>query len=91
MTCRYGIFYNQAVTIFVRALELYPRDAEIHFNLGVTLQALGKAQEAARRFTTALEVNPQVLLGFCSGRKHKPRVRALLLEPSPLCALLCVY
>lgn len=51
----------QAVEVFHRALELHPRDAEIHYNMGVTLQTLGMAQEAAQSFTTVLGVDPQVI------------------------------
>lgn len=57
---------RQAVPLFSRALELYPQDADIHFNLGVTLQMLGMAQQAGQRFTSALECNPQVSILFCS-------------------------
>lgn len=54
----------QAVAVFHRALELHPRDAEIHYNMGVTLQTLGMAQEAAQSFTTVLSVNPQVTFNY---------------------------
>lgn len=50
----------QAVAVFRRALEIHPRDAEIYYNMGVTLQTLGMAQEAAQSFTTVLDINPQV-------------------------------
>lgn len=53
---------KQALQVFVRALELYPRDAAIHFNLGVSLQSLGMVQEAAQHFTAALASNPKVTL-----------------------------
>lgn len=52
--------WNQAVDIFTRALEVYPGDAEINYNLGVTQQALGKAQNAAQNFVSALKTDPQV-------------------------------
>lgn len=50
----------QAVTVYTRALGLYPGDAEIGYNLGVSLQALGRAQEAAQRFAAVIETDPQV-------------------------------
>ena len=50
----------QAAVVFRRALELHPRDAEINYNMGVALQTLGMAQEAAQSFTTVLDINPQV-------------------------------
>lgn len=46
--------------MFSRALELYPQDAEIHYHMGIALQTLGKVQEAARSFMTALGLDPQV-------------------------------
>lgn len=39
---------------------MYPGDAEINYNLGVTLQALGEAQKAAQCFASVLNINPQV-------------------------------
>lgn len=51
---------DQAVKVFARALEVYPGDAEVNYNLGVTQQALGKAQNAAQNFVSALETDPQV-------------------------------
>ncbi|CAN0203505.1 unnamed protein product, partial [Ectocarpus fasciculatus] len=50
---------DEAVTVFTKALGLYPGDAEISYNLGVSLQALGKAQEAAQRFAAVIETDPQ--------------------------------
>ncbi|CAN0545744.1 unnamed protein product, partial [Ectocarpus sp. 8 AP-2014] len=39
-----------------------PGDAEISYNLGVSLQALGRAQAAAQRFAAVIETDPQVSL-----------------------------
>ncbi|CAM9712143.1 unnamed protein product, partial [Ectocarpus sp. 13 AM-2016] len=50
---------DEAVTVFTRALGLYPGDAEISYNLGVSLQALGRAQAAAQRFASVIETDPQ--------------------------------
>lgn len=52
--------WNQAVDVFTRALEVYPGDAEVNYNLGVTQQALGKAQDAAQSFASTLKTDPQV-------------------------------
>ena len=54
------MYWNQAVDVFTRALEVYPGDAEVNYNLGVAQQALGKAQNAAQNFASALETDPQV-------------------------------
>lgn len=59
MAC-YTMHWNQAVSAFTRALGVFPGDAETNYNLGVTLQALGKAQKAAQSFASVLEINPQV-------------------------------
>ncbi|CAM9596349.1 unnamed protein product [Ectocarpus sp. 4 AP-2014] len=50
---------DEAVTVFTRAVGLYPGDAEISYNLGVALQALGRAQAAAQRFAAVIETDPQ--------------------------------
>lgn len=52
--------WNQAVDVFTRALEVYPEDAEVSYNLGVAQQALGKAQNAAQSFASTLKADPQV-------------------------------
>lgn len=54
------IHWAQAVSMFTRALGIYPGDAEINYNLGVTLQVLGKAQKASQTFASVLDINPQV-------------------------------
>lgn len=48
------------MNVFIRALEMYPEDAELNFKLGVTQQTLGKAQNAAQSFASTLRADPQV-------------------------------
>jgi predicted TPR repeat methyltransferase len=47
-----------AITLFERALELWPDFAEAHNNLGVLLQAQGQPDQAARQFERALALDP---------------------------------
>lgn len=62
--------WNQAVGVFARALEVYPGDTEVNYNLGVTQQALGRAQNAAQSFASALKADPQVWASLdLGGRK----------------------
>ena len=41
-----------------RLWELSPRDAELHSNQGITLQKLGKLDEAEEGFKRAIELEP---------------------------------
>lgn len=59
---------KQAADVFSRALEVYPGDAEINFNQGVSQKTLGKAQSAAYYFTSALKADPQVCVPMSDAR-----------------------
>lgn len=50
----------QAAASFQRALAFHPRDAELHYNLGVCLEALGMADAAAQSFEASLAIDPKV-------------------------------
>lgn len=52
--------WDQAMAHFRRALALAERP-ELHFNLGVTLCALGQEEEGLRHLGRAVELNPAVL------------------------------
>lgn len=54
------MLWNQAVDVLTWALEVYPGDAEVNYNLGVEQQALGKAQNAEQNFADTLKTDPQV-------------------------------
>ncbi len=57
--------WDEAEAELRRALSLHPDRAEWHFNLGLTLEAAGRNEDARRAFADALElepVDPQVML-----------------------------
>ncbi len=60
--------WDQAAGVFSRALEVYPGDAEISFNHGVSQKTLGKAQSAAHYFASALKADPQVCFPMSGAR-----------------------
>ena len=47
---------NESLPSMQKAVELSPRDAELHSNLGITLQKLGKLDEAEEGFKRAIEL-----------------------------------
>ncbi|HUB65848.1 MAG TPA: tetratricopeptide repeat protein, partial [Candidatus Methylacidiphilales bacterium] len=48
----------QAMAEFRNALEINPNDAEAHRNLGDLLLRLGRADEAAEQYESALQNDP---------------------------------
>ena len=48
----------EAIDEFRAASEIDPKSAEAHFNLGVTLARLGRADEAGRHLREALRLRP---------------------------------
>jgi tetratricopeptide (TPR) repeat protein len=50
---------DDAVGRYKRALELRPRDADTHNNLGVALVQHGRIEEAVTHYGCALDVNPE--------------------------------
>ncbi|CAM9440178.1 unnamed protein product, partial [Discosporangium mesarthrocarpum] len=50
---------RKSVATYSHALELYPLDAEINFNIAVALQAMGLAQAAEEHYSRAVSTNPQ--------------------------------
>ncbi len=65
-----GIPRDEDIEGMRRASALDPHDPELHFNLGVLLQRLGRNDEAARAFNDALTLHPSNLpaclaLGGC--------------------------
>jgi len=51
--------YDEAIKEFRKALELNPERSEIHYNLGLVLEAKGLLQEAIQEYKKALELNPE--------------------------------
>jgi tetratricopeptide (TPR) repeat protein len=49
---------RNALPSLARAVELLPRDAETHLNLGIALAAMGKRAEAVTSYRESLALNP---------------------------------
>jgi tetratricopeptide (TPR) repeat protein len=49
---------RDALPALERAVELLPRDAETHLNLGIAFAAAGRRSEAVPRYRHAIELNP---------------------------------
>ncbi len=50
--------YDAAIAEWEKALEIDPKDAKVHINLGALLAKTGKFTEAIVHFEKALEINP---------------------------------
>jgi Flp pilus assembly protein TadD len=57
---------EEALYHFTLALELQPGDAELNFNIGVCLQALGRIDEARAQYGKTLRIDP----GFEKARAY---------------------
>jgi len=62
-------FFDEAIAAFQRVLELEPRYADAHFNLGLAYWKKGLKNEAALEFRSALKIDP-----------HHDRAKAFLSE-----------
>ena len=83
---------DEARACYQRAIQVDPRSANAHFNLGSLLQAAGHADEAAAAYRQAVAINPRMapawsnlaLVAQAQGRLHEAREhldRALALAP----------
>jgi len=50
-----------AIDHYLKAVELSPRDPELHFNLGEALQKRGRVDPAIDEYRKALELNPELV------------------------------
>ena len=53
---------DQAMTLYLRALEVYPDFAAAHSNLASILQMQGKLQEALQHYKEAIRYDPSQLV-----------------------------
>ena len=51
-------WYDVAVTNFTDSLRLDPSDAKTQVNLGLTLEKLGRRDEARNRYAEAIRLRP---------------------------------
>jgi len=49
---------NEALALFIRAVQLVPRNAALHGQLGVLYMMLNKGEEAGKHFEKAVELDP---------------------------------
>ena len=59
-TCR----MPQALDVHQKVVKLVPQDFEAHYDLGLTLQELGKFQESELSLRRAVELNPDFVEGY---------------------------
>jgi tetratricopeptide (TPR) repeat protein len=50
---------EEAETSYREAIKLNPNDADIHYNLGVTLSELGRLEEAETSYRETIKLNPK--------------------------------
>jgi Flp pilus assembly protein TadD len=61
-------WYDAAVTNFTDSLRLYPGDPEVHVNLGLALDKLGRRAEAKAHYAEAVRLQPNFAEAhFCLG------------------------
>ena len=69
---------SEAIDAYRRALQLDPRYADGHYNLGVALESLGKKEEAIEQYRIATRLAPRLvgehprLAGVASGAATAP-------------------
>lgn len=66
--------YEEAVTQYIKALRVHPKDENIHYNLGVCYLEAGKKQDSLRVLEEALRLNP----GFKEARELFVKVSRML-------------
>ena len=83
----------EAAHAFQKAVNLSPKDAEAHFNLGITFQALKKFNKAEASYNQAIILKPDYAKAYCnlgiihfdSGRLDKSQasyIKAIDLNPN---------
>jgi tetratricopeptide (TPR) repeat protein len=75
--CQSRKWFEAASTNYAEAIELSPTDAQLRFEAGFSLAALGRHAEAAQRYAEAIQLSPDVaqahfLLGLELGKLKKP-------------------
>lgn len=72
---------DRAITLYQEALKLKPKDAEVHYRLGLALREAGREEEAALEFAQARRLDPTLKLPdpeTSEGRPAKdPKVQIL--------------
>lgn len=50
--------YNEAIDEYIKALEINPNDAKLHYNIGTAFQATGDTEHAEKAYKKSLEIDP---------------------------------
>jgi tetratricopeptide (TPR) repeat protein len=58
LLCEVGMRYDEALSVFDRALEHFPEDALLHFNRAVALEELERYDAAVQAYERCIELNP---------------------------------
>ncbi|MBB5507993.1 tetratricopeptide repeat protein [Paraburkholderia atlantica] len=58
LLCEVGMKYDEALSVFDRALEHFPEDALLHFNRAVALEELERYDAAVQAYERCIELNP---------------------------------
>jgi tetratricopeptide (TPR) repeat protein len=56
--------YQEAMTTFEEAIQVYPNYALSYYNLGVTLEHIGKRDEAIKQYQAAINKDPHYLTAY---------------------------
>lgn len=67
---------THAIDLYRELLAINPKDANVHFNLGLVLQANGQKAEGASELDTAFKLNPEL-------RKRLPASAPASTSPAP--------
>ena len=50
---------NEAITEYIRAIEVSPNDSKLHYNIGTAFQAINDYDHAKKAYNKALEIDPE--------------------------------
>lgn len=51
--------YDEAISYYVKALEINPNDSKLHYNIGTAFQAKGDLEHAQQAYNKSLEIDPK--------------------------------
>ena len=57
---------DEAIACYKKAIELDPKDARAHYNLGIALAAKGQVDEAIAYYKKAIELDPKYAEAHCN-------------------------
>jgi tetratricopeptide (TPR) repeat protein len=57
--------YDEAITVFDKAIEINPQDSITWYSKGVALSYLNRLDEAIKAYDKSIEINPQIKIIAC--------------------------